>query len=116
MEGRAINNITAKVTTSTLNGTWKQFNGIMRKTHTIVANSEFVFHIDEKTYLLMFTFEKDGYFTEKWEFPVHSTDKGKNVKKNIAFSPKIKKDNISVKMIILTLDIFTNKRNIISDY
>ena len=64
-EGHAINNITAEVTTSTLNGTWKQFNGIMRKSHTIAANSEFVFHIDEKTYLLTFTFEKDGYFAEK---------------------------------------------------
>lgn len=113
-EGFAINHITIKVTTSTLNGTWKQFNGIMRKSHTIAANSRFVFHIDEKTYFLTFTFEKEGFFTEKWELPVYSTDKRKNVEKTITFSPKIKKDNISVKMIILTLDIFNNKKNIIS--
>lgn len=113
-EGCAINNVTTKVTASILNGTREQFNGIMRKSHTITMDSEFVFHVDEKTYLLTFTFEKDGYFTEKWELPVHSTDKGKNVKKTVTFSPKIKKDNISVKVITLTLDTFNNKKNIIS--
>ena len=83
-------NVLIKVEVSTIKGTWEQLRGITVEKSAITANGELVFPIDEKAYTLTFRFEKDGYFSEKWEFPVYSTDKGRNIEKRIVLVPRIK--------------------------
>ena len=81
MEGKAIDNVTINVTTSTLKGQWEELRGIDLSTRTIKADSGIIFPIDEKAYTLTFHFKKEGFFLEKWDFPIYSKNKHSNIKK-----------------------------------
>ncbi len=113
MEGKAIDNVTINVTTSTLKGQWEELRGIDLSTRTIKADSGIIFPIDEKAYTLTFHFKKEGFFLEKWDFPIYSTNKHSNIEKEIIFAPQIKNKDICVKKIVLTYHIENDKKNII---
>ncbi len=118
---KPLDNIIIKVRKSKIRGTWEQLAGIEYDDSNFTANRSMNFSIDEKAYTLSFCFQKEGYFSEKWEFPVYATDKYMNIEKKIIMVKRVKNEAIIIKTVLLKLDVengdknFLPLRNLISD-
>ena len=112
--GNPVQDVKIEVIKSTIDGSWAQLRGIKNNIFSKIVNEQFILSIDEKAYTLTFSFKKDGFFPEKWIFPVYSTDKNKNIRKQIIFIPNKKNENICISKKKLTLNIQSDKKNYIS--